>query len=257
MKSVGPGADSLLSCSRLCKSFGGVRALVDVSIKFDSNSVTSVVGPNGAGKTTLLDVLSGFVRPDKGNCFIGPTSISTLSPYLIARLGIARTFQEVRLIREMSVLENVLLAGSRELTESILGAVFRPLNVNDENRQDSAMSVLKLCGLETIARNRAGSISYGQQKLLTLACAIGSCAQTLLLDEPMSGVHPELSSQIADLLIRYRDEGKSLIVVEHDISFVRNVSDRVIVMAAGAVIAEGGPADIFSRPNVLEAYLGH
>jgi ABC-type branched-subunit amino acid transport system ATPase component len=246
----------MLRCEGVHKSFDGVRALLEVSLQFPGNGISAIIGPNGAGKTTLLNVLTGFVRPDSGRCFLGNREITRLAPHEIGQLGVARTFQDVRLVFQVSAQENVLLARPRQRGESLLGALLGLGAAYEEARNTEAgMRLLGFVGLGEKANELAGELSYGEQKLLTLACCLATEAQILLLDEPVAGVHPEMAARILQLLQKLRDEGKLVIFIEHDISAVRRVADVVIVMDEGKIIAQGLPNDVLERPEILEVYL--
>lgn len=245
-----------LRCDGLCKSFGGVHALVDVCLQFPLSGIVAVIGPNGAGKTTLFNVLTGFVQPESGRCFLGERETTHLPPHQITRLGVARTFQNLRLIPQVSSLDNVLLARPRQWGEHLLAALLR-FGVREEEarNREEAMRLLCFVGLEEMAFESAGELSYGQQKLLTLACCLATESRVLLLDEPVAGVHPAMASRILDLLRQLREDRKLVIFIEHDIEAVRQVADRVVVMDEGSVIAQGPPSEVLQRPEIVEAYL--
>jgi ABC-type branched-subunit amino acid transport system ATPase component len=245
-----------LRCAGLSKSFDGVRALAEVCLELPSSGIVAVIGPNGAGKTTLLNVLTGYVRPDAGRCFLGDAELTRLPPHQIARLGIARTFQDLRLISLISVLENVLLARPNQKGERLFRALLRfGVAEEEETNRMEALGSLRLVGLERMASDLAGTLSYGQQKLLTLACCLATEARILLLDEPVAGVHPDMVRRILDLLEGQKAMKKLVVFIEHDIAAVRQVADLVIVMDDGKVIAHGVPADVLERPEILEAYV--
>ena len=244
-------------CASLTKSFDGVRALDKVDLRFPVSGVVAIIGPNGAGKTTLLNIVTGFLRPDGGRCLLGEGEITRLAPHRIARLGIARTFQDLRLIQQVSVLDNVMLARPNQRGEKLLPALLRFGVAAEETRnREEAMRILRFFGLEEKASDPAGEPSYGQQKLLTFACCLATEARVLLLDAPVAGVHPEMVEQILGLLRRLRDEGKLIVFIEHDIAAVRQVADVVIVMDNGQVIAQGPPSEVLDRPEIMEAYVG-
>jgi len=247
-----------LSCRGVSMSFNGLSALAGVNLVFPSSGIVSIIGPNGAGKTTLIDILTGFIRPDSGSCFIGQREITHLPPDQIAALGITRTFQHLRCITQTSALENVLLARPRQRGESLLGALFR-LGVAEEEKQNReiAKRLLESVGLghATTESDRAGELSYGQQKLLSLACCLATEAQMLLLDEPIAGVSPKRREQILKLLLTLGNQGMLIIFVEHDISAVKEVADQVIMMDEGKVIAHGVPSEVLARPEIMEAYI--
>ncbi len=247
----------VLSCQNLAKTFGGVRAIDDVTLDLATVGITAIIGPNGAGKTTLLNIVTGCIRPDAGRCFLGTHEITHLSPNQIARLGAVRTFQELRLIRRMSLIDNVLLSFPDQRGEGLLAALVRSGQAADEGANvEEAFRLLQFVGLEGQRAALAGELSYGQQKLLTLACCVATNARLLLLDEPLAGVGPMVARDILDLLRRLRDLGKRIVFIEHDIAAVREVSDQVIVMNEGKIIAEGTPGDVLQRSEIVEAYLG-
>ena len=243
-------------CENLSKAFGGVRALINFSIDLPCAGVVAIVGPNGAGKTTLINILSGFIHADTGRCFIGKCETTHYPPHQIARLGVARTFQDLRLIFQLSSLENVLLARPHQRGEYLLAALLR-FGVTSEESQnrDAAIQLLDYVGLKDQVFNLAGELSYGQQKLLSLACCLAQEARILLLDEPVAGVHPEMISRILTLLENTKRLGKLVIFIEHDMMAVRQVADLVIIMNGGRRIAQGPPNEILKQPEILEAYL--
>jgi len=245
-----------MRCERLTKAFDGVHALSSLSLSFPENQIIGIIGPNGAGKTTLINVLTGFIRPDSGHCFLDEGETTRLAPHRIARMGVARTFQDLRLILQLHTVDNVLLARPRQRGERLLPALLRFGVKQDEARnREEAMRLLKFVGLEEKAAELAGELSYGQQKLLTLACCLATEAKILLLDEPVAGVHPEMASRILDFLRQLRDDGKLIIFIEHDIGAVRQIADQVIVMDEGKIIAQGIPNEVLDRDEIAEAYL--
>lgn len=246
-----------LRCQGLLRSFDGVRALSGVGLEFPASGIVAIIGPNGAGKTTLLNVITGFLRPAAGRCFLGEREITHLAPHRIAQLGVARTFQDLRLISQVPTLENILLARPHQRGETLLGALFRFGVATEEARNRAeAMRLLRFVGLEEKAAELAGELSYGQQKLLTLACCLATEARILLLDEPVAGVHPEMATHILGLLGQLRNDGKLVVFIEHNITSVRQVADQVIVMDEGKIIAQGPPGEVLERPEIMEAYLG-
>lgn len=245
-----------LRCERLKKAFDGIGALDGVTLEFPTDGIVAVIGPNGAGKTTLFNVLTGFLKPDAGKCFVGARETTSLPPHRITRMGVARTFQDLRLILQVPTLDNVMLARPNQRGETLLGALFRFGVAKDEKEnRESAMRLLRFVGLENKVNEPAGELSYGQQKLLTLACCLATEATTLLLDEPVAGVHPEMAERIIGLLQELKSQGRLVIFAEHDIAAVRQAADRVIVMDDGKVIAEGVPNEVLERPEIMEAYV--
>jgi len=247
----------MLRCEGLNKCFDGTRALRDVRLAFPSSGIVAIIGPNGAGKTTLLNVLTGFLRPDTGRFFLGEWELTRVAPHRIARLGIARTFQDLRLITLVPVLENVMLARPNQMGERLWHALFRfGLAAQEARNREHAIRWLQFVGLDQQAHEPAGELSYGQQKLLTLACCLAAEARILLLDEPVAGVHPNMTEKILGLLRELRGMGKLVVFVEHDMTAVRQVADQVVVMDEGRIIAHGQPKEVLERPEIMEAYVG-
>lgn len=246
----------MIRCDGLTKSFDGVRALDNVYIELPEAGIVALIGPNGAGKSTLLNVLTGFVRPDAGSCFIGAREITSLSPHRISNLSISRTFQDLRLITEISVLENVCLAFRNQRGENLWRAVFG-FGVAAQERRNRivANDLLQQVGLAEKANEPADQLSYGQQKLLTLACCMATNSQVLLLDEPVSGVHPKITRRVLELLDLLRNDGKRVVFVEHDMLVVRKTADTVVVMDNGMIVAQGRPNEVLERPEIMEAYI--
>jgi ABC-type branched-subunit amino acid transport system ATPase component len=246
-----------VGCKGLQKSFGGTCALADVSLQFPPAAVTAIIGPNGAGKTTLLNVITGFVRPDQGQCFVKGTDTTGWSPQRIAREGICRSFQDLRVISRLSVVEHVMLARPHTLGDTLFRALTRlGVSADAARQREESMRLLATVGLENRATASAAGISYGEQKLLTLACCLSTEAQLLFLDEPVSGVHPLFIDRILKILYDIRKAGKTVVFIEHDIESVRQVADRVIVMDEGRVVADGPPHDVLARGEIMRVYLG-
>lgn len=245
-----------LSCDGLYKEFDGTQALAGVSLQFPGSGFTAVIGPNGAGKSTLFNVLTGFLRPEAGHCFLGSKEITHLAPYQIARLGIARAFQNPRLIFQLSALDNILLARQSPQGESLAGALFRVGVAKAEAQsREEALNLLSSVNLRDAASEAAQNLSYGQQKLLNLACCVATGARILLLDEPVTGVYPEVASTILQLIQQYLKRQRLVIFIEHDIRVVRQVAEQVIVMDSGQVVAQGATSEVLQRPEIMETYL--
>jgi len=249
----------LLAAGRLCKSFGGIRAVDQVSIEVNSGSITGLIGPNGAGKTTLFNLLSNFIQPDQGRVIFDGKPIQTLSPYQIARQGLVRTFQVARVLSRLSVLENMLLAGQNQPGEDFWQVLFQPQRVLHQEQQlrDRAYELLESVGLAQKAQDYAGALSGGQRKLLEMARALMVNPKLILLDEPAAGVNPTLINQICDHIQRWNRAGMSFLIIEHNMDVIMSLCDRVWVLAEGRNLAVGTPSEIQNNPQVLEAYLGH
>lgn len=245
-----------LRCENICKSFDGVKALYNVTMRFRPSNINAIIGPNGAGKTTLLNILSGLVRPERGECFLGATNIGKLSAYMIAQAGVGRTFQDVRLISRLNVLDNVLIAFPRQKGEKLISAV---IGLGDGDAQavnrGVALRLLAFVGLDKKIDHESANLSYGEQKLLTLACCLATGAEVLLMDEPVSGVHPEMIARILTCISQLREEGKTIVFIEHNLTAVRAIADNVVLMSEGSVLAEGQTAEVLNRPEIMEAYL--
>jgi len=246
----------ILELELVAKSFGGVQAVDDVSLSLASSQIAALIGPNGAGKTTLFNLISGFLRPEKGSLRYKGNLLNCLAPHAIANLGMGRTFQDLRLIRGISVLDNVLLALHNTGLQG-LQALFVPrghCHWQQVHRQ-TAEHFLEFVGLLDEANDPAEALSYGQQKLLTLACCLAMGADLLLLDEPVAGVEPNTVDRVVDLLSKLRGQGKSIFLIEHTMPVVSRIADVVFVLDEGRLIAQGTPAQVMEDPHVLEAYL--
>lgn len=248
----------MLGIRNISKSFDGVRALQEVSLDIERGKVTSLIGPNGAGKTTLFNVITGFLPADSGEVSLGNHRLNDLAPWQIARLGVARTFQNLRLFRKLTVLENVLLGVKGQQGEKFFNALFtfNPKSAQHTEDRKRASDLIDFAGLSTHKNELADNLSYGQQKLLSIACCLAGDPELLLLDEPVSGVQPEMIKTIEGLIKELvQNEKKTVFLIEHDIDFVLRVSDRVIVMDDGKKIVEGKPDEIRNNAEILEAYL--
>jgi branched-chain amino acid transport system ATP-binding protein len=248
---------SLLRCENLAKSFDGILALDDLTLTLPSRGIVSLIGPNGAGKTTLLNIFTGFLRPDAGRVLLEEVELTGRPPHWIVRSGVARTFQDLRLVRLISVLDNVMLARQAQKGERLWRALTRlGVRFEEQSNRCRAMDLLEFVGLAAEAGRPAGSLSHGQQKLLTLACCLATDARILMLDEPVAGVDPNRAGGILSLLQELRDDGRLIVFIEHDIQAVREVAERVIVMDHGRIIADGSPGDVLECSEILEAYIG-
>jgi branched-chain amino acid transport system ATP-binding protein len=248
----------LLQISGVSKRFGGLPALWEVSFGAAAGQVTALIGPNGAGKTTLLNCLSGVLPPDQGAIWFNGENLAGLPAHQVARLGIARTFQNLRLFPSLSVLDNVLTGLTVQAQGSMLQALLRPPGLRHQERRLrlSALEALDTFGLTDKADLPAGVLPYGDKKRVELARAFVSQPVLTLLDEPVAGLNPEETAEIAGLLRLLRQQGKTILLVEHDMELVMGVADQVVVLDGGKLVASGPPEEVRVNPLVLEAYLG-
>ena len=243
--------------ANLYKHFDGVAALDDFSCVLGNQEILGLLGPNGAGKTTLFNVITGLLSPDTGNAIFKGHALLGRPPHEIANRGIARTFQNLRLIRRITVLENVLLCFKNQPGEKLFNIFFKPelCKRHEAANREKAVELLRTAGLLEKANDLADNLSYGQQKLLSIVCCLAADAELLLLDEPVAGIAPEMAERILDIIADLPKQGKSAIVIEHDIDALRSIAHRMIFMDAGRKICEGTPDEVLNDPRVIEAYL--
>jgi ABC-type branched-subunit amino acid transport system ATPase component len=246
----------MLETVALSISFGGTKAVDGFSMQVPAGSITAIIGPNGAGKTTLYNAISGLLKPEAGQIRLGGRDITGLAPHRIARLGLARTFQDLRLVRRISVLDNVLLACPGQRGESVWGALLRTEDRKSRKvLHDAALAWLARVQLADKSAETTGSLSYGEQKLLSLACCLATDARVLLLDEPVAGLEPHFKELLLERIADLPEVAKTVLFIEHDLAAVRQVARTVIVMDEGRKIAEGTWETVSRDPAVLEAYL--
>ena len=241
----------ILETKHLIKSFGGVHAVDRLSFSIEQGTVTSIIGPNGSGKSTLVHLLTGMIPSDAGEIVVaGSLHFSRLKSHEVHEYGITRTFQDVRLFEQMSVLDNVLVV----LTDrTVFGSLFEKHGLYHVKK---AEEVLKRVGLWEKYKALAGGLSYGQRKLLEIARVLATNAEIILLDEPFAGLFPEMLKVVVSVIKELRSEGKTILLIEHNMDLIRELSDHLVVMDAGKLLAEGKPAEVLSKKEVIEAYLG-
>lgn len=247
----------VLSIKNLNKNFEGVAALNDFSLASEAGEVIGLIGPNGAGKTTLFNVISGYLVPTSGNIKYNGLELFGLEPHKIADLGVARTFQNLRLIGRLTVLENILLAFKKQIGESTWGSFFqtRKVKIQELAHKKKAMSLLQYLSISDKADDFAKDLSYGQQKLLSIACCLTADAKLILLDEPVAGINPKIIDKILAVISDQKANGKTIILIEHNLKVIKTVSDRIVVMDEGKKIAEGSYNEIKQDTKVIKAYL--
>ena len=244
----------MLKIQNLKKYFGGVKAVDNCSFEVKLQTITALIGPNGAGKSTVFNLVSGILRPDKGRIIFKEKEITNLSPEKISNLGISRLFQQTMLFNNLTIKENLLLAFDNKDTK-FWENLLRPNKIAKE-KEEKIKEMLLLINMEEFENTLARDLSYGQKRLIELLRTVLNPHQFLILDEPVAGVNPKLREKITEILLKLKNEGETILLIEHDMNFTFNIADTVIVMEKGKVIAEGNPDEIRNNPKVLQAYLG-
>lgn len=241
----------ILYTRNVTKAFGGIKACDSIDLNLEKGKITALIGPNGAGKTTLFEIISGLQNPDAGFVHFKEQNITKLKPHKIARLGIARTFQQVRLFKNLELKHHIEFAIDNK-DESFFRNIFSRTNIQEHNIRKALDKV----GLDKNANTLANDLSYDQRKLLDLAISLAKPHDLLMLDEPVAGVTPALREEIKEMLLQEKKDGKTVLLIEHDMNFVADIADVVYVLANGKIIAKGKPEDVLKDKMVLDVYLG-
>ncbi|MBT8762763.1 ABC transporter ATP-binding protein [Desulfohalobiaceae bacterium Ax17] len=249
---------SLLSLRNLTKTFGGLLAVNDVSFDVKEGAIVGLIGPNGAGKTTVFNLITGNYVPDQGEIIFDGQNLVKMPTHKIVSLGIARTFQTIRLFQNLTALENVLAGRHCRMKSGILAGMFRPPSQREEEQRAliAALKELEFVGLKEKMEEKAKNLSYGNQRLLEIARALATTPRLLILDEPAGGMNDQETQELVELIRQIQQRGITVLLIEHDMNLVMRICEHIVVLEHGAMIAEGTPEEIKKNPRVIEAYLG-
>ncbi|WP_142557873.1 ABC transporter ATP-binding protein [Streptococcus mitis] len=250
---------ALLEVKQLTKHFGGLTAVGDVTLELNEGELVGLIGPNGAGKTTLFNLLTGVYEPSEGTITLDGHLLNGKQPYKIASLGLGRTFQNIRLFKDLTVLDNVLIAFSNHHKKHVFASFLRlpAFYKNEEALKSKAIDLLKIFDLDRDADTLAKNLAYGQQRRLEIVRALATEPKILFLDEPAAGMNPQETAELTDLIRRIKEEFKiTIMLIEHDMNLVMDVTERIYVLEYGRLIAHGTPSEIKTNKRVIEAYLG-
>jgi branched-chain amino acid transport system ATP-binding protein len=248
----------LLEINKISKAFGGVQAVKDVSFNVDKGVIKAIIGPNGAGKTTLFNMISGKLTADTGDIYFNSRKITGLKPYAIARQGLASTFQTTKLFAHMTVLENVMVGRHARTKAGFMSCLLKlPWTWKEEKQiKKDSMNILKSLELDDLAEEDALNLSFGKQRLVEFARALATEPEILLLDEPAAGLNIYETNELSRLIMKIKKQGITVLIVEHDMSLVMDISDSIVVINSGEKFAEGIPKEIQKNPDVIKIYLG-